>query len=475
MPSLKQSFHSDPHSTAHARCNWPGGQWSAQRESLTELEQCSLLDLELWRNHGLAGTEVGRKPDRRVVRLGRGDRALFAKYQKGTRIGEWLRELLLLRAPRSAAAREEQAARRLREVGLATPAVLLFGESTTSLGIERESFLVTRALPGFDSLDGVVPRGDKRASIQAALLDLLRNLDSTRFEIPDLYAKHLFERSCDGRLQLGVVDLPRFETRSRRSRSSRFVRHAGALIATLPWLEVADLLPAWSGPNPERIAQRIADRAGLIRLRKQLPQDYQGRHKYDDGEAVQRYRARKPARHVAEMQLLDQLVPREIDGYVLDSPCGAGRLAPFLRERGAQVLAFDRSAAMARVARAAAGNAARANAEQLPLASNSVAGAVCFRFLHHLPTAEQRQSVLAELTRVSREFVVVSFFHPISTHNFLRQLRRLAGSANDRYCISPAQLSKEAAALGWKLETTAAQSPYRRDLWLARLVPRLSP
>jgi len=467
-PSIRD-FVPMPERAGWSRCSLPGGELRAATEALAELERLGLLDPERWRSEQLGGVTVNRKPDRWVRALPGEGRALFAKYRRGSRRGEWLGELLHARLPRSAAAREDSATHALQSLGLSTARVLLAGELTTALGVERESFLVTEELVGFDPVERI-PWGRLSPGLRA----LLRGLSERRVAVPDLYAKHLFSRAHPTRaetLELAVVDLPRVETRTLRSSVELFVRHAGALVATIPGANAAELALAFPGGAPQ-LEQRIEARAALVRRRKKLAaptelaaQDYAARRRYIGEEPVASYKRRSERRDRAERELLGKLLPERIDGLLLDVPSGYGRMNQLFAERGGRPVSIDISADMLREACAGGGRGALAELERLPLADRSVEGSVCFRFLHHVPTREQRIAMLRELARVSRRFVVITWFHPLSVHH----LRRLFSRDNDRYALTRGQLESEARAAGLELEAFRAQAPFLRDLWLARL------
>ena len=108
-----------------------------------------------------------------------------------------------------------------------------------------------------------------------------------------------------------------------------------------------------------------------------------------------------------------------------------------------------------------------ADAAEIPLGDRSVDGAVCMRFLHHC-SDEVRAKVLTELTRVAERFVVVSTFHPVSTHNLQRLVRRkLRGEAPRRFAVTNRQLDAEMREHGFRRIATQAQAPLLRDLWIA--------
>ena len=65
-----------------------------------------------------------------------------------------------------------------------------------------------------------------------------------------------------------------------------------------------------------------------------------------------------------------------------------------------------------------------ASAFHIPLQDRSVDGVVCCRLCHHLPTVAERERLVAELLRVARRFVVMTFFDYHSLKNTLRRARR---------------------------------------------------
>jgi SAM-dependent methyltransferase len=399
-----------------------------------------------------------------------GAKALFAKYRRGVRRGEWLEELLHVRKPLSAAGREERATQILSQMGLATAHIVLAGEECGALGVERESFLVTEELVGFDPAQELA--WDRLAP---GLRALLAGLAQRRVAVPDLYAKHLFHRwRPDLGAEWALVDLLRVEPLSLRTSFERFVRHAAALVATVPGASASELALAFPGGSSPTLVQRIEERAAVVRVRKKIvaAREYRGRERYASPAAVAEYSSRSATRDREERALLESILPARIDGPVLDAPCGAGRLTELLESRGGRVLSLDISLSMTAAARSASAGAAVGELERLPLRDKSVEGALCFRFLHHVPTSEQRVKILRELARISRRFVVVSFFHPCSAHHLGRTLSRaLRGAKVDRYAVTKSRLAREAASVGLRIDATRAQAAFTRDLWVARLVP----
>ena len=137
---------------------------------------------------------------------------------------------------------------------------------------------------------------------------------------------------------------------------------------------------------------------------------------------------------------------------ILDCPCGIGRWWPVLSKKASTIIAADISDEMLAVAydfqRAGATPVSlmRCDAEQIPLADNSVDYVFSHALTKHLPVPVQ-YAVLAELARVARKGVVSSFgiFTPL-TYEIWRR-RNLVES----YPLQPEELNRMAAAAGLKL------------------------
>jgi ubiquinone/menaquinone biosynthesis C-methylase UbiE len=139
---------------------------------------------------------------------------------------------------------------------------------------------------------------------------------------------------------------------------------------------------------------------------------------------------------------------------VLDLPCGTGRLSLFLAGKGFEVEGIDISEEM--VDRAAEkvrgqsyGSVIRlgvGDAESLPLKDNSVDIAVSLRLFGHLPP-ENRLRVLRELSRVSKGFLAVAYYHKRSVQGLIRKKMR-ARKDIPWYPVDMKQIDRELADAG---------------------------
>jgi ubiquinone/menaquinone biosynthesis C-methylase UbiE len=155
------------------------------------------------------------------------------------------------------------------------------------------------------------------------------------------------------------------------------------------------------------------------------PQDYQ----------QQRYRSLDQAWvNWREQRLLAQLLTQcqLAKGTVLDVPCGYSRLAPLYARLGITALGADVSYDMAHLA--AASHARHgwqrwlcADVLALPFIDSVFDGVLCIRLLHHRYNDAERQRILGELARVSRRFVIISFYRSTLLHAVARHWRGARG------------------------------------------------
>ena len=135
-----------------------------------------------------------------------------------------------------------------------------------------------------------------------------------------------------------------------------------------------------------------------------------------------------------EQRLLAQLLTQcqLAKGTVLDVPCGYSRFAPLYARLGITAIGADISYDMAHLA---AANRARHGRElwlcadvlALPFPDSVFDSVLCIRLLHHRYSDAERQRILCELARVSRCFVIISFYRPTPLHAAARHWRGSRG------------------------------------------------
>jgi SAM-dependent methyltransferase len=177
------------------------------------------------------------------------------------------------------------------------------------------------------------------------------------------------------------------------------------------------------------------------------PQDYQ----------QQRYRSLDQAWvNWREQRLLAQLLTQcqLAQGTILDVPCGYSRFAPVYARLGITAIGADVSYDMAHLA---AANQARhdrerwlcANVLALPFIDSVFDSVLCIRLLHHRYSDTERQRILCELARVSRRFVIMSFYRPTLLHTVARHWR---GSRDRLTMMTLPRLRELAQASGLQIE-----------------------
>jgi ubiquinone/menaquinone biosynthesis C-methylase UbiE len=154
------------------------------------------------------------------------------------------------------------------------------------------------------------------------------------------------------------------------------------------------------------------------------PQDYQ----------QQRYRSLDQAWvNWREQRLLAHLLTQcqLAKGTLLDVPCGYSRFTPVYARLEITAIGADGSYDMVHLA----ANHVRhdqkgwlcANVMALPFIDNVFDGVLCIRLLHHRYSDAERQRILSELARVSRRFVIISFYRSTLLHTMARYWRGSRG------------------------------------------------
>jgi SAM-dependent methyltransferase/uncharacterized protein YbaR (Trm112 family) len=146
------------------------------------------------------------------------------------------------------------------------------------------------------------------------------------------------------------------------------------------------------------------------------------RHKYE-----RRWSKRRATkREIGRIETLLASQPRS--SRLLDIPCGGGRVSGPLMNATDLLLQADLSLSQVREARQKMGSEKNiawltASAFLIPLRDGSVDGILCNRLTHHLPSATEQERLIAELLRVSRRFVILSYYDHGSFKSLGRRLR----------------------------------------------------
>lgn len=141
---------------------------------------------------------------------------------------------------------------------------------------------------------------------------------------------------------------------------------------------------------------------------------------------------------------------------VLDLPCGGGRLTPAFADAADLVIEADIALGQVLFGRKESAVATprfwmTASAFHIPLRDQAIDGTISVRLSHHLPTAAERERHLTELLRVSRRFVIMTFFDHYSLKNWLRRLRRPFDRQAPKMTMTTAQVAEIARRHGARL------------------------
>jgi ubiquinone/menaquinone biosynthesis C-methylase UbiE len=149
---------------------------------------------------------------------------------------------------------------------------------------------------------------------------------------------------------------------------------------------------------------------------------------------------------------------------VLDVPCGAGRFAKTLTQGGRLVIQADVSREMVALACRHHQRGVQADAANLPFNDDAVDCVFSNRLLHHILPRDERAVFLREFRRVTRRWVVVTFFDyrlfaPV--RKALKKIKR----AKIRYDEQPtfAEFEAEIRACGFRVAKVVPTGP----VWVA--------
>lgn len=200
---------------------------------------------------------------------------------------------------------------------------------------------------------------------------------------------------------------------------------------------------------------------------------YQGRVKYSESKALS-YQTVKEGKNRAELRLVERAFRLVPIGSVLDVPCGGGRVSLLLAGNGYQMTAADLSEPMRLIAKEKfkeAGLTIPVNAEDvenLGYKNSAFDAIICFRLFHHFPDPIIRQRVVMELCRVSRRYVVLSYFSPHSVTSLHRRWRTARGGRKSQKHSTPlGEVERYFDAAGFKLLKNFARFRFIHTLHLA--------
>ena len=158
-----------------------------------------------------------------------------------------------------------------------------------------------------------------------------------------------------------------------------------------------------------------------------------------------------------EFRLLDRLLSSQgHSSLLLDIPSGGGRLSPRMAPYTDHLIEADIAVGQVLYGKRHSQLETpqiwmTASAFHIPFRDNSVDGSVCCRLNHHLPTAAERERLIEELLRVSRRFVIMTFFDYYSLKNWLRRARRPFNKKPPKMTMTVRRVRELAEANGARL------------------------
>ncbi len=147
---------------------------------------------------------------------------------------------------------------------------------------------------------------------------------------------------------------------------------------------------------------------------------------------------------------------------VIDVPSGAGRFAKVLSRSG-ELIEADVALEILEHARERAQTAKlsvrflQSDAGKLPLSDASVDCVFCNRLLHHILSTKERRTFLREFHRVTRKYLVISFFDYHAFGGVRRLLKALKGR-KPKYEQQPtfAEFTRETVQCGFHVKAVVA-------------------
>jgi len=162
---------------------------------------------------------------------------------------------------------------------------------------------------------------------------------------------------------------------------------------------------------------------------------------------------------------------------VLDIPCGAGRMFPLLKQNGYRVTGADISASMIEEAvQADYDNLKITDIFETAFFDNQFDLVICHRLFQYFSEAFDRRSALAELHRISKGPIVVSFSCNLALDVLAYKIKRFIGITRTRSCqpIRFGDFTKDAQAVGLEVVRWIAIRPLISRRWYAVMRPQMS-
>ena len=153
-----------------------------------------------------------------------------------------------------------------------------------------------------------------------------------------------------------------------------------------------------------------------------------------DPTSAELYTKRKSRKHLGEMQMLAKAnasLPSSSVRKFLDAPCGVGRATAWLSSLGYRVHGIDLGESAVTYTRnllreeGVEATVENQNIFDLDYEDGEFDATLCFRLIHHFNEEKTRAALIAELCRVSSQFVLLSYISPYSVTSIKRKIRHM--------------------------------------------------
>jgi SAM-dependent methyltransferase len=165
-----------------------------------------------------------------------------------------------------------------------------------------------------------------------------------------------------------------------------------------------------------------------------------------------------------EKRILHKILRRVVDKaggnsiHALDIPCGYGRFSELLLDKGFNLTSSDLSFEMVKRAKEKSPVPAHllavaADAKKgLPFKNAKFDLVLSMRFFHHVHLSEERCAILKEFSRISAEWVILSFYKTNWLHSVQRKLRRMIKKSKTQIKMIPGKkFRREAQSAGLRI------------------------
>lgn len=164
-----------------------------------------------------------------------------------------------------------------------------------------------------------------------------------------------------------------------------------------------------------------------------------------------------------ERRILRTLLARcPAGGTLLDVPCGYGRLLDLFAAHAREVVEADLSPSMLALGRELHGGLAadylECSALAIPRPDAAFDTVVSIRLSHHLESEVARRAHIAELCRVARSAVIMTYFSSTSLKNRLRCLRARWNGKRPKNAMARSEVAAAFASNGFQVVATVPLS-----------------